>query len=158
PWPVTATTVRQSAALSARFRSAQMSTTTRITMFTAALWLASAPAAAVDVCIDPGHGGGDPGAVGCGLQEKNININTSTRLKDLLAPHATVFMTRTGDSSVSLSARTNYANGQGADRFVSIHSNAASVVATGIETFSHPQGSATSHDLRNKIQARMIAT
>lgn len=63
-----------------------------------------------------------------------------------------VIMTRTSDVSVSLSGRTSYANSNSANRFMSIHANAASATsANGIETFSYTSGSSTSHDLRNKV-------
>ena len=38
----------------------------------------------VKVFIDPGHGGTDPGAIGNGLQEKNLTLQIATRVKDIL--------------------------------------------------------------------------
>lgn len=116
-------------------------------------------AAAQTICVDPGHGGADPGAVGCGYEEEDIVIDVSLRLRDLLQGAGfTVVMTRTNDSAVSLANRASLANSQGAARFMSIHANSAGVVATGIETFCATNASATSIDLRNEIQAEMIAT
>ena len=38
----------------------------------------------VKIFIDPGHGGSYPGAVGNGLQEKNLILQIATRIKDIL--------------------------------------------------------------------------
>lgn len=116
------------------------------------------PAWATEICLDPGHGGSDPGAIGCNLEEDAINLDTGLKLKALLVNTGfTVVMTRSTDTYVSLSSRSDYANAQGADRFVSIHSNSADPPGTGTETFCAPTGSSNSFDLRNKIQAEMIA-
>ena len=37
------------------------------------------------ICIDPGHGGSDPGATAYGLKEKDVNLDVALRLKELLA-------------------------------------------------------------------------
>jgi len=35
----------------------------------------------VKICIDPGHGGADPGAIGpTGLKEKDVNLAVSLKL------------------------------------------------------------------------------
>lgn len=80
------------------------------------------------VVLDPGHGGFDSGAVGLnGLQEKMVNLDlakqTALFLKEL-APEWKVFLTRTEDYFVPLSARTTTANQYSADLFVSFHVNA----------------------------------
>ena len=123
--------------------------------------LLTAPATAqVMICVDPGHGGSDPGAVGCGLQEADVNLDVGLRLGDLLEadPDLTPIYTRTSDATVSLAARTAFANDHGADRFASIHSNAFNGQASGIETYCYTSGSAASFDQRDHIQAQMIAT
>lgn len=78
------------------------------------------------VCIDPGHGGGDPGAVGpTGLKEKDVNLDVALRLKRLLEEFALeVRMTRTSDTNPSLDQRVATANSWPADVFVSVHHNA----------------------------------
>ncbi len=132
----------------------------RSTMLLSALVLvAGAPAAGQTVCLDPGHGGNDPGAVGCGLEEAAVNLDTALRLRDQLtgAGYA-VLMTRDTDVFVELVARAEYANSNGADRFVAIHANSAGVVASGIETYCANNASAQSFDLRDRIQAEMVAT
>jgi len=49
------------------------------------------------VCIDPGHGGKDPGAIGInGLEEKNITLSIALKLAHFLRAHQyRVAMTRT---------------------------------------------------------------
>jgi N-acetylmuramoyl-L-alanine amidase len=127
--------------------------------FLALCLLCATPTAAQTVCVDPGHGGADPGAVGCGLEEAAVNLDTGLRLRDLLATAGySVLLTRENDVAVGLVARAEYANSNGADRFVSIHANSAGVVASGIETYCANNASAQSFDLRDRIQAEMIAT
>jgi N-acetylmuramoyl-L-alanine amidase len=111
------------------------------------------------IVLDPGHGGSDPGAVGCGLQEATVVLDIANRTATLLRDSGfTVDMTRSDDRSVSLSARTSFANSRGADRFVSIHANAnAGTPATGTETFAYTTPGTTSLDLRDRVQEEMIA-
>ncbi|MBI1291559.1 hypothetical protein GC173_10000, partial [bacterium] len=118
------------------------------------------------ICLDPGHGGSDPGAVGGGQEEEANVLDTSVKLKawlDLDTAQTggggtwSVIRTRTSDVDVSLSARTTYANSNSAARFMSIHNNAAaSTAATGIETYS-VSSTGTGADLRNKVQAEAVA-
>jgi len=119
---------------------------------------------AAKICIDPGHGGSDPGAVGSGQQEKVNVLNTGLKFRTWLNTDNTdtagggswtVIMTRTTDVYVDLSARATYANNNAAARFMSIHNNAC-CGATGTETFSYTDNGATSNDLRNKVQQRSI--
>ncbi len=130
----------------------------------AAAMMTQAPAA--KICIDPGHGGSDPGAVGNGQQEKANVLDTSLRLKDWLDLDTddssgggswTPILTRSTDVYVSLAGRTNYANNNSANRFMSIHNNGFSnTSANGIETFCYTSGSSNSFDLRNKVQEEAI--
>lgn len=122
-------------------------------------WGLSSGARAQSICVDPGHGGSDPGAVGCGLEEKDVNLDTGLRLRDLLQGAGfSVLMTRETDVFISLVGRADYANANGADRFVSIHANSNSgTPATGTETYCATGASANAVDLRDKIQAEMVA-
>lgn len=118
----------------------------------------STPALAASICIDPGHGGSDPGAQGCGLSEAEVNLRVSLALRDLLeANGVTTFMTRTDDVYVGLAERAAYANSKGVDRFASIHSNAGG--GTGIETYCM-QGSTSASDgwkMAAAIQDEMLS-
>ena len=88
------------------------------------------------IILDPGHGGSDPGAVGNGLKEKDLNLVISLATRDELAGYdCTVKLTRTNDVYVALSTRA--AMGKGADLFVSQHNNAFTAAARGFETFAN---------------------
>ena len=112
------------------------------------------------VVLDPGHGGSDPGAVGCGLEEDDGVLDVSLRLRALLeAAGVRVTMTRETDTSVGLSARASLANAMNADVFVSNHSNAnAGTPASGTETFVATAASARSVTLATLIQDELVAT
>merc|ERR1712170_228564 len=111
------------------------------------LWIVIATTTifAQSICIDAGHGGSDPGAVGWGLQEKTINLDVSQRLYNLMRQSGwKAYLVRSTDKTVSLSGRTSYANSLGVKRFVSIRCNAFNKSANGTETFAYTQGSSTS--------------
>lgn len=81
------------------------------------------------ICLDPGHGGTadtDQYRVGPkGEREEWINLRVGLALRELLERDgATVVMTRTEDTEVTLSERSQKAVEQQADVFVSIHHNA----------------------------------
>lgn len=87
------------------------------------------------ICIDPGHGGTDVGAIGTlgkkSYYEKDITMSIAEPLRDMLrAAGAKVIMTRDSDKDVSrayagdaeeLQARCDVANRAKADAFISIH-------------------------------------
>ena len=78
----------------------------------------------VKVCLDPGHGGSDPGAVNGDLYESVINLDVSFALKGLLeGDGATVVMTRTDDSYLENSDRYTFCNAAQATILVSVHTN-----------------------------------
>src|SRR5699024_1067294 len=90
--------------------------------------------------LDPGHGGSDNGASGNGLKEKDINLDIASQIRSILNSdyeNVEVRMSRTNDSTVSLSQRTNEANDWGADYFLSIHCNAFDGTAQGYEDYIH---------------------
>lgn len=80
--------------------------------------------------IDPGHGGGDTGAVGTvGLEEKEVALSAAVALARVLArrPDAEVWLTRDRDVEVPVHFRGEWANEWGSGRpgaFISIHANA----------------------------------
>lgn len=93
------------------------------------------------ICIDPGHGGRDPGAVGQGgLQEKDVNLAVAKKVaKHLESMGYEAILTRSEDEYVSLGARSKLANLHRVSVFVSIHCNAAgNRDAQGAETFHFP--------------------
>jgi N-acetylmuramoyl-L-alanine amidase len=90
------------------------------------------------IVIDAGHGGHDPGSIANGLREADLTLDVALRLKKLLAsePGFEVVMTRTSDVYVEREERTNIANRESADLFLSIHVNASrNKKARGVETY-----------------------
>ncbi|WCK53823.1 N-acetylmuramoyl-L-alanine amidase [Aneurinibacillus sp. Ricciae_BoGa-3] len=85
------------------------------------------------ICIDPGHGGYDPGACGNGLREADLTMAISLEVSRILGVNGiTAIMTRTKDVSPSgdsnlgheLQARCDIANRAKVDFFLSVHINA----------------------------------
>ena len=89
------------------------------------------------VVLDPGHGGSDPGATRGSIYEKNLNLKVAQYCKAELEQYSgvTVYMTRTGDSDLSIEQITQIAANYGADILISIHQNAGSSTAQGAEVF-----------------------
>lgn len=86
------------------------------------------------ICIDPGHGGSDVGAIGpTGVTEKSVTIRVAKLVNEILTnAGATVIMTRNGDKEVSpkgadasdveeLQARCDVGNNSNTEIFVSLH-------------------------------------
>jgi len=90
------------------------------------------------IVIDAGHGGRDPGAQGPGYTEAALTLDIALRLEKLLAkePGVEVVLTRRTDEYVGLQERTEIANREGADLFLSIHANASrNRTARGVESY-----------------------
>jgi len=92
------------------------------------------------ICIDPGHGGHDPGAIGpTGLAEKTVVLQVAKELRQLIQqemPQYRVVLTREQDVFVPLAERARMANERQAQVFISIHANSsAHREASGIETW-----------------------
>lgn len=86
------------------------------------------PLEGVTVLLDPGHGGSDPGAMGVagqsGPAEAQLNLAVSQAVKYRLEQlGASVSLTRTDDSKVSLNQRVDAATAMRPDIFLSIHHN-----------------------------------
>ncbi len=90
------------------------------------------------VVLDPGHGGKDFGAVRSNYVEKKIVLDVALRVGEMLKKDKTIEIvyTRKTDVFIELKRRSEIANDEKADIFVSIHANAAgSTDASGTETF-----------------------
>jgi len=108
----------------------------------------------MNICIDPGHGGYDPGATGNGLEEKDISLKLGLMLRDRLLNRyeCEVIVTRETDTFVSLSDRAYMANARNADLFVSIHINGHdNTAANGYEDFIHSAAQRATTDIRRSI-------
>ena len=91
----------------------------------------------VTICLDPGHGGEDSGAVGVNnAYEKDLTLKIAQYCKQELEKYdCNVVMTRTGDTNPSLEDRANFAKSQGAQYLISIHLNSGSGYAVGAEVY-----------------------
>lgn len=84
------------------------------------------------VCLDPGHGGRDPGNQEGKRQEKTYTLLLAREVRAMLeAAGLKVVMTRTQDKQVELPDRPRYAARQTADLLVSLHFNASANRETG---------------------------
>ena len=91
------------------------------------------------VVIDPGHGGHDKGSIGPGgLLEKELVLDVAQRLGKLIEERlgSEVIYTRDDDRFIPLESRTEMANENKADLFLSIHANSSPFPGvSGIETY-----------------------
>ncbi|MFA6075807.1 MAG: N-acetylmuramoyl-L-alanine amidase [Negativicutes bacterium] len=108
------------------------------------------------ICIDAGHTGVDPGAVGArGTHESDINLRIAQILRDKLeARGCSVIMTRAlyyQPALDDLARRAEISNNYESDYFVSIHCNAATTTAAhGFEVY-YFNGSRMGNILAGKI-------
>ncbi len=93
------------------------------------------------IVIDPGHGGKAEGTKNAQLKlvEKKLTLLSALKLSNALRKLGyTVYLTRNRDVDLSLDQRSQFANRQKAQLFISLHYNSASSKqANGIETFMH---------------------
>ncbi|MGL6106853.1 N-acetylmuramoyl-L-alanine amidase CwlD [Romboutsia sp.] len=125
------------------------------------------------IILDPGHGGIDPGKLSNDklIEEKNINLAITLKLRELLeSSGAVVILTREDDSSLytengnktirqkyneNLKNRKKIIKESNADMFVSIHSNAFTESKYyGAQTF-YPKGKEDSQKLSKYIQGEL---
>ena len=107
------------------------------------------------VVIDPGHGGSDVGATRNGIYEKNITLDVSKRVAELLKKKGyEVVMTRTSDETVSLQERVEISENAEPGVFVSIHVNSSNSDApSGLETHYYKDNSL---DLAKNVHASLL--
>lgn len=119
----------------------------------------------VTICLDPGHGGNDSGAIGVNnVYEKNLTLKIAQYCKQELEKYnCHVVMTRTGDTNPSLEDRANFAKSQGAQYLISIHLNsAAGGGAVGAEVYypnTHwrPDISQNGKNVAQAIQSQLVS-
>ena len=93
------------------------------------------------LCIDAGHGGGDPGAKGKISKEKTLTLRYALafgRIVEQNCPDVKVVYTRKTDRFVELWQRAEIANKAKADLFVSVHINSLPKghIARGYQTYT----------------------
>jgi N-acetylmuramoyl-L-alanine amidase len=88
------------------------------------LWPPRQPKQVTSICLDPGHGGKDPGHLAGKEQEKKYTLLFARELGDQLSKAGfKVSYTRSNDSFVDLTTRSEVARKRNADLFVSLHFN-----------------------------------
>ncbi|MEM1384559.1 MAG: N-acetylmuramoyl-L-alanine amidase [Pseudomonadota bacterium] len=101
--------------------------------------VAAATAADVVIALDPGHGGGDPGAIAGGVLEKDLVLSFAQALARSVdrKPGLSAMLTRSDDSFVPLAERVRRARWAGAHVLISIHADAlANGEASGVSVYS----------------------
>jgi N-acetylmuramoyl-L-alanine amidase len=97
----------------------------------------SAPFRLKTIVIDAGHGGKDPGARGSYSFEKDVALSIAKKTEALLheaMPQINVIMTRSTDKFIPLNERSQIANNNKANLFISIHCNSSPEGASGTST------------------------
>lgn len=116
----------------------------------------SAPGSAAGplVCIDPGHGGGDTGAVNGSLREADINLDVAFTLAERLADDSIdSTFTRTDDSTKSSRDRYSHCNDAGADLYVGVHTNSVTdpTVDGALSIYFHRDDQVFARDLQDAM-------
>lgn len=109
--------------------------------------------------INPGHGGGDPGACGNGIREKDLNLAVALAMVPMLTARGIdVLLTRTGDITRSLQQRSDYIVGVKPDAALDLHHNGATDSrARGIESFRSLFNS-KSRTLAERVHPQLLST
>lgn len=113
----------------------------------------------LSICVDPGHGGKETGAIGCsGIKEATINLAIGMKLKTLLEnAGAKVIMTRVDDRDVSLDERVRIAKDEHVDLLLSVHNNSLPdgrdpITEHGTSSYwYHPQSTNLSHAVNTSM-------
>jgi N-acetylmuramoyl-L-alanine amidase len=104
------------------------------------------------ICIDPGHGGKDPGNREGREQEKKYTLLLAQELgAQLRQAGYTVSYTRSGDTFIDLPDRPAIARRRGADLLISLHFNSAPYTSSqigGVEVFCMTPQKASSTNAR----------
>ncbi|HZJ98487.1 MAG TPA: N-acetylmuramoyl-L-alanine amidase [Tissierellaceae bacterium] len=110
------------------------------------------------LCFDYGHSGSDSGAVYKGRKEKDDNLKLGLAVAKEVRRHGVkVDETRTGDKTISLSARSSFERREKYDYFISFHRNAFKPeAASGVETFTYTNQTAKARSLASRIQKNLV--
>ncbi|HTL54846.1 MAG TPA: N-acetylmuramoyl-L-alanine amidase [Candidatus Limnocylindrales bacterium] len=105
------------------------------TTFGPVLWPPKSRGKAIKtICLDPGHGGKDPGFRVGSNQEKRYTLLLAQELREELTKAGyTVSLTRTHDTFLELPDRPEVARRRKADLFISLHFNAAEASASSVQ-------------------------
>lgn len=110
------------------------------------------------ICIDPGHGGLDNGAMYDYMEEDDTNLSVCYLLRCCLKDKGfEVYMTRESDVYTKLQDRCNIANVIGADLFLSIHCDAFhNETVKGISTHIYTEASVETEVIASDIHMALI--
>lgn len=115
----------------------------------------------IKIVIDAGHGGEDFGChsqSGTKLHEKHLTLTLANMVERYLNYQGyTIVMTRTDDTFIPLKKRSQIANDDKVDLFVSVHFNSASnKKAEGIEVFYYKTEQSSKRSERSKEIATLV--
>ena len=112
----------------------------------------------VDIILDAGHGGKDPGANNGDAVEKDITLAIARMTEEILKDSGyKVKMIRDDDSFIELTERPEIANRRNAKVYVSIHCNSSEDgEGKGIETFYTEQKGESNQELAEQIHIELI--
>lgn len=109
---------------------------------------------------DKGHGGRDSGAVGNGLQEKELVrkiVDYGMKYLDSQYEGFQQKTSRVSDETRTLDQRTDEANSWGANLLVSVHINSATVkTANGFESHIYPNAGAATVSFQNMLHGEIM--
>ncbi|MFD1423437.1 N-acetylmuramoyl-L-alanine amidase [Laceyella tengchongensis] len=116
------------------------------------------------ICIDPGHGGPDTGAVGFGLREADVALQLAELVGEKFNDYEGVAVTFTRNKNTSssypgppegLRKRIAYANSKNADLFLSLHCNAGG--GSGFESFIAKGAPARTQKIQRVINDQVLS-
>jgi N-acetylmuramoyl-L-alanine amidase len=106
------------------------------------------------ICLDPGHGGSDPGFQVGFRQEKKFTLLLAQEVRQQLTRAGLkVVLTRNSDTFIDLPLRPDFARRRNADLFVSLHFNSAGSAGTvvrGSEVYCLTPAGASSTNARGE--------
>lgn len=110
------------------------------------------------ICIDPGHGGTDPGAVNGARYEKDDVLRLGKAVANRLRQQGIeVVMTREKDLSMPISSRCSVANQANCDYILSLHRDAAGPSASGISVWIYSAANDKSLRYAEEIYRQALA-
>ena len=118
------------------------------------------------VALDPGHGGGDPGACWGSLQEADLNWKAAMACKAELEQYlnVSVYITRGYNECPELNERVSRAINNGANIFVSLHMNKYTTDSHGVEAWIPYAGgyfaedNLITGDIGNRLRSKISST
>ena len=108
------------------------------------------------VFLGVGHGGNDPGAIGNGFKEKDLNLSIALACRDELVKYGVIVqMSRTKDENDPLTSVIKECNAFNPDLAIDIHNNAGG--GDGAEVYYHYKGG-TSKTLAQNVLNEIVKT